>query len=431
MSDSSKETTSKSGIGGWLKALIAAVFSAASGAALMYASPLLDSVIKPAKPVANFQAQVNGLNVTFQNKSTGGHEGWWDFGDGSAMEPFVPDEPAIAHTYAKAGTYTVKLSLKNIINEANDRTANVSVDPTEATSPKIEAFNVIPVNGDYAPAAFHVITKVKNADMCVWALGDRPMEFNPDPPDGNQERYVTFKEPGIYVMRLAITNGKQTDEKYERVEVKAAPKGMVTATLAVTYEAARTDHKKTSPFVQMHFQVQDKGDVQTVIKQIQADPGFEFIKADVVQPIKGPFVNSAKVQIDPAKRDTVVLTSELKRPSAKTAVAPACVVQLALVQQRRAVAVAKAPEPVSMNLAVPGTTLMPLPQLASGWEAKSRKMTLDLQQDGRSLGRFDGNMPHNAAVQIGGGVYVFSATEQNGQLRVDAVAQGAGKVIGN
>src|SRR5438045_1217889 len=76
--------------GGWFKAILTSIFGLFSGACLMYLSPLVDKVIKPSKPVANFAYQAQGLKVTFQNRSTGGQEGWWDFGDGSALEPFMP-----------------------------------------------------------------------------------------------------------------------------------------------------------------------------------------------------------------------------------------------------------------------------------------------------------------------------------------------------
>jgi hypothetical protein len=151
----------------------------------------------------------------------------------------------------------------------------------------------------------------------------------------------------------------------------------------------------------------------------------------VVQPIKDAYVKSAKVQIDPAKRDTGVLTCELIKPPAKGNVAPASLVQLELTQQRQGAKVTKSPEPLSINLAVPGTTLVPLPALQNGWEAKSRKMTLALQQDSRPLAFYDGTMPQNATVVIGATTYVVNAVEQNGQLRIDVVGKGATNVIGN
>src|SRR5262249_39083035 len=45
-------------LAGWLKGLVTTVLGLCSGAVLMYASPLIDRVVKPAKPVANFAAQL-------------------------------------------------------------------------------------------------------------------------------------------------------------------------------------------------------------------------------------------------------------------------------------------------------------------------------------------------------------------------------------
>src|SRR5262245_39797562 len=123
---------SSSRMAGWMKAGLASVFSLISGAVLMYVSPLVNSAIKPAKPVANFAQQVDGLVVTFANRSTGATEGWWDFGDGSALEPFVPAQEALKHTYARPGVYTAKLSLRNFIGEENERTVAVQLDGAQA-----------------------------------------------------------------------------------------------------------------------------------------------------------------------------------------------------------------------------------------------------------------------------------------------------------
>src|SRR5579864_3740249 len=101
-------------LAGWLKGLLTSLLGLCSGAVLMYASPLIDRVVKPAKPLANFAAQPQGLQVAFQNRTTGATEGWWDFGDGSALEPFVPTQPVVNHSYPKPATYSCKLSIRNL-----------------------------------------------------------------------------------------------------------------------------------------------------------------------------------------------------------------------------------------------------------------------------------------------------------------------------
>src|SRR5687768_3290485 len=104
-------------VSGWIKAGVTSIFGVCSGAVLMYVSPLVSNAIKPSKPIANFGPQVQGLTVAFQNRSTGGSTGTWDFGDGSLMEPFSPNQETVTHTYTHPGTYNVKLSLRNILGE--------------------------------------------------------------------------------------------------------------------------------------------------------------------------------------------------------------------------------------------------------------------------------------------------------------------------
>ena len=70
-------------------------------------------VTTSAKPVAAFSASPTSgkapLNVAFTDKSTGSPTSWkWSFGDGTYSTAKSP-----AHTYSKAGKYTVSLTVKN------------------------------------------------------------------------------------------------------------------------------------------------------------------------------------------------------------------------------------------------------------------------------------------------------------------------------
>ena len=85
----------------------------------------------------NFATQATGLTVQINNRSTGGTQGWWDFGDGTALEPFDPKLDIIKHAYAKPGTYNVKLTLENLLGEEADRTTPVMLDPDSAPRPEI------------------------------------------------------------------------------------------------------------------------------------------------------------------------------------------------------------------------------------------------------------------------------------------------------
>src|SRR5581483_406428 len=99
-------------VSGWVKAAAGAVLGLLSGAGMMYVSVVVDKVVKPAKPVANFAVTADGMTVRCENRATG-ESGWWDFGDGAPLEPFDPNQPAVEHTYPKPGNYSVKLTVRN------------------------------------------------------------------------------------------------------------------------------------------------------------------------------------------------------------------------------------------------------------------------------------------------------------------------------
>ena len=90
----------------------------------MYATAIVDKVAKPPKPVANFGVTADGLNVSCNNLASG-QTGWWDFGDGSTLDPFDPDAKQVTHTYTSPGNYSVKLVVRNFLNEENDRAVSV------------------------------------------------------------------------------------------------------------------------------------------------------------------------------------------------------------------------------------------------------------------------------------------------------------------
>src|SRR4051812_4423654 len=189
--------------------MVGALAGLLSGGAMMYLSPLVDRVIKPQKPLANFAVETNGLQITLHNRSAGG-DGYWDFGDGSALEPASAAAATVTHAYAKPGTYTVKLTLRNFLGDENERPVQVEVSGASAAPPAILALDALPVGGAaIAPATFRLVSKAQNAETCVWDLGDdRPLEISTDSPN-QQERLVTFATPGKHVIQLAVLNSKQ------------------------------------------------------------------------------------------------------------------------------------------------------------------------------------------------------------------------------
>jgi PKD repeat protein len=395
----------------WIKTGLTSLFGVVSGAALMYATTFVSKELAPQPPVANFECQASGLDVTIHNRSTNGHEGWWDFGDGTALIPFVPDQQTIEHKYAKAGSYNVKLALKNLLGEPNERTVSVVVDGTTPGAPSIDAFVVMPVNGDtYAPATFHATTRVKDASLCVWAVSDRPIEVH-DPSDA--EHVLTFKDPGQYTIKLAATNGKQTVEKVTTVEVHKAPLGAVAATVKVTYEAVIVESRVTKPVVQLQFR-----QAGTAFNQdFGPDPGFEFVHADFDPQMKfAGFLTPPSLQISADKKKLTV-NGELRNQVPKNGTYS---MPLVVTQQRVSPPTIRELKPMSVNLQVPGTTLVPLPELPQGWLATKRTLSLSVAQDGKGHTWEAGKLPQNEGLQFSSSaLFMVSASEQANQLRID------------
>src|SRR4029077_1416863 len=129
--------------------------------------------VKPAKPVANFKVDTQGTTATFHNISTGATEGWWDFGDGSALEPVVAGQESIIHSYSNKGEFTAKLSVRNLLGDQDDRSTTVRLAEKNAETPTISSLEVVPVSPEgYAPATFKVSPKVKGAQLCMLDCGD-------------------------------------------------------------------------------------------------------------------------------------------------------------------------------------------------------------------------------------------------------------------
>ena len=82
----------------------------------------------PSRPDSGFKAAVSGLTATFTDSSTNGPSGWvWDFGDGSGIPAGADPTPNPSHTYARAGTYTVKLTASNAGGAGTTATRQITV----------------------------------------------------------------------------------------------------------------------------------------------------------------------------------------------------------------------------------------------------------------------------------------------------------------
>ena len=414
-----KTAITTAGKGGWLKAIVGTVAGLFSGAVMMYLTPLVERVVKPAKPLANFAVEQQSLAVTFHNRSNGG-EGWWDFGDGSPLEPVSPKQPSVTHSYANPGTYTAKMSIHNFVGEENERAVNLQIDTTKSTPPTVEAFEVSPLSpANYAPATFRVSCKIKNAQLCVWDFGDdRPFQFETDV-TGSQDRLVTFTKAGGYVIKLAAVNGKEALQKSEIVYVDEPPKGALTAILNVSEQGTRVQKLETPVTVAESFNPQTKGSTQAINRQVPARQGYEITDARL-EPVSGKGGKDLHVQVA-ADRRSVTLTGELIKESGsllqRHTTASNLVVKIVMMQERRT-HVSRPPIPVTATLSAPGSAVMTLPPTPPDWTDVQRQLRLELR-DGDRVVYQESQLPHNAAIALGARRCALNATPLSSQVRVE------------
>jgi PKD repeat protein len=434
----------------WVKPVLGTVAGLFSGALVMYMSPLLDKVFKPAKPVANFAADHEGLTVTFHNRSQAHQTGWWDFGDGSPLEMVQPDQEVVTHTYEKPGDYTIKLLVRNSLGEPDERSTTLRLNSHHGEPPQIAKLDAYPLSpGSIAPATFRVVSQVKNAQVCVWDLDDdRPLDIVTDCA-GGVERLVTFDQPGGYVIKLAAVNGNEAVEKSEIINVMERPRGFASAVLTVTDQATRVE-KLSTPFTFVEtFPAALKADVHAFQKQAPARQGFEILevrlqngktagpslKAGGELAVQSPFLTgvgarSVKLQLTP-DRKAVVLSGELARDpirGKKDPVLPNVSVPVAIVQEKRSEA-HRPPATVTASFKVPGSTLLALPDLPPDWIDARRQLRLQLLDDDRVAFQ-DALLPKNRPVTIQGKRYRLSAEKVGEHVRID-VNEDAAAPVGN
>lgn len=410
---------------GWMKGMVGGMAGLLSGAIMMYVTGFVNTVIKPAKPIANFAVDHQGLSVTFHNRSNTGDSGWWDFGDGSPLEPATSKTESVAHTYPKPGTYTAKLSLRNLLNEESDRT--VAIDLTEGPAnetPEIATFYAVPVSrGSYAPATFRLVSRVKSTQLLVWDFGDeRPFEVDAEP-GNDHERLVTFQKPGGWVVKLAAVNGRQVVEKSEVVCVDVAPENSVTAFLTVTEEASKREQIEDSISLTESFLATNKADKQSIARQVPVRQGFDITDAKLEVIAGQTNVRDLKIQVA-ADRKSALLSGELVRPAAgvfsKQKNLPTLTLKVVLTEEKKT-PVKRPPVQVTTTLKVPGTGYLAMPPVPAGWVDVRYQMRLELR-DGNTIIWPESQLPRNASITVNGRSCTLSAVQASDQqVRIDLV----------
>ena len=377
-------TAIKSRLSGWIKTALGAVLGIVSGAAAMYGTAIVDRVVKPSKPVANFAASADGLTLTCQNFAAG-ESGWWDFGDGSPLEPFNPQQQTQSHTYAKAGSYTVKLIVRNFLSEENERSVPVDVvaAATPQSGPTITGLQVEPIGPRaIAPAAFRIRGEVKNSEKIFVDLGDR-VEVATE--TGPFERLVVFDKPGQYPIQLIGYNGKVAVKQGSMVTVAAPAVGSISVVMKVLDFGSKVDRQTFTESLPMSAPSQGS----KAERVIQSRPGYTIVEAKFGTPMPANLKNP-QLEIGPDRRTVKIVGEWAGNAVGKNAPAAEAIVPVQLIEEKT-VAVSMPAHSTAGSFTLAGgtqsTVSLSMPPKPTGMTNPQRRTQLEFREataDGRS-----------------------------------------------
>jgi len=138
----------------------------------------------------------------------------WDFGDGSNGSGVTT-----THQYARAGTYSVVMTVRNDLGQTGSTTASVTV--SSSSSQLIADFIFSPTNPTISTntnsVRFDATDSSSNATSWAWDYGDGST-------DSGQKTSHTFSKPGNWVVRLTVTDSSgRTATVTKTVTVLAVP----------------------------------------------------------------------------------------------------------------------------------------------------------------------------------------------------------------
>ena len=423
----------KGGKGGLLKAGLGGAVGLMAGFVGVYATSIVDRVAKPSKPVANFAVSADGLTVTCQNHASG-DSGWWDFGDGTPLEPFDDAQPVVKHTFTKPGNYSVKLTVRNFFADENERIVPVDLTQPAVNSAAgglaVNSLTATAVGGvTAAPATFRVRGEVANADKVLWDSGGDQMEVADAA--GGFERLVVFEKPGTYPIQLIGFNGKNAVKRAATVTVSAPRSGTLSVVIRATGTGTRVDRRTFSNTVAIPVPAKAE---KTFDRSIAARPGYVILDAKL-----GAVASTAarNLKLTPAAdKKSVTLSGEWTgsgTAATKSAGGSDLMVPVVLTQERSEVVPLRS-ESVAAHFATDAwlfggeagarVATLALPPLPAGVTAAKRTLALEVNEtraDGVlvAIGALaDLKLPYAARVKTAAGEQVLEIAEQpGGQLK--------------
>lgn len=429
-----EEQAKPSRVKSMFKVVFGSFIGLCTGALMMYANVIFDKVVKPPKPVANFSAgSTDGLTATLQNMASG-QSGWWDFGDGTPLEPFDSEKTQVTHAYAKAGSYKVSLTVRNFLNEEADRSINVDVTAaTVATAvgaapselpPAVKGWKVEAVGGTQAPATFHVTGELENADEVIWRLGnDKTEQLTAQ--SGPIDKYIRIDQPGQqHIVLTAISkSSKQPQVLVHAVDVQAQKSAVYTATLRVTDSAMRVDTAVRTQLVSINLHDKTGGATKNFTRVINASPSSTIQSVELGKMAKAVIrKESVKIEIAKDKLSATISGEWATTGDALVREAGGSDVTLPLlVKEERVTQLSPKTSEVAGTLDARQQIVLPVP--ANPLPGVKRSMTVDFSYrlpDGKrtpvASGPLDAAGNWASKVKLGGKDYTIQARTVNGQV---------------
>ncbi len=176
-----------------------------SGDSYIYVGTISNGEPEPIPPVASFSASPTSgntpLKVQFTDKSTGAPTKWkWSFGDSTYSTQRNP-----AHTYSKAGKYTVALTASSAAG-SNTLKQSSYINVAAPLKAPIAAFSAF-IRSGKAPLKVQFTDKSSNNPTSQkWGFGDGTYSTARNPAH-------TYSKAGKYTVKLTVKNAKGSSTK--------------------------------------------------------------------------------------------------------------------------------------------------------------------------------------------------------------------------